>query len=159
MRGLITILLFIVLIVGCNKTTNKDGEIIAELESLRAENDSLNRIISAIESKYVFDSISVRDIPSYKNVYEPNSKITGEIVFVGYNLNSKSWAITFDSINYDNGRLLINPDTLLNINGGYKYEKVLTSDLNTVRADLKTENEYGRPFNVVYHTIIATDKP
>ncbi|MBC8769354.1 hypothetical protein H4O18_15260 [Arenibacter sp. BSSL-BM3] len=137
---------------------NSGENTIAKLESLGAENDSLKKIIAEINEKYVFDSISVRDIPSYKNKYELNSKITGEIVFVGYNLNDKSWAIKFDSTNYDNGRKLINPDTLKNIKGGYRYEQILDSDFNIIRADLKTENEYGKPFNIVYHTAIRTKK-
>ena len=137
---------------------NSGENTIAKLESLEAENDSLKKIIAEINEKYVFDSISVRDIPSYKNKYELNSKITGEIVFVGYNLNDKSWAIKFDSTNYDNGRKLINPDTLKNIKGGYRYEQILNSDFNIIRADLKTENEYGKPFNIVYHTTIRTKK-
>ena len=137
---------------------NKSEYKITELENLRSENDSLKKIVAEISKKYVFDSISVRDIPSYQNQYELNSKIKGEIVFVGYNLNDKSWAIKFDSINYQNGRELINPDTLKNIKGGYQYEKILDSDFNTIRADLKTENDYGKSFNVVYHTSIRTEK-
>ncbi len=139
---------------SCNENNSQEQQT-TELETLRLENDSLRKIVADINEKYVFDSISVRDIPSYKNEYNLNSKITGEIVFVGYNLNDKSWAIKFDSTNYDNGRILINPDTLKNINGGYRYEKNLNSEFNTMRADLKTENEFGKPFNVVYHTRIS----
>ena len=154
-----TILIIIFTFYSYSCTDINHGEnTIAKLENLQAENDSLKKIVREINTKYIFDSISVRDIPSYKNKYELNSKITGEIVFVGYNLNDKSWAIKFDSTNYDNGRVLINPDTLKNIKGGYKYEKILTSDFNTIRADLKTENEYGKEFNVVYHTAIRTEK-
>ncbi|MFC7356706.1 hypothetical protein ACFQO1_03330 [Jejudonia soesokkakensis] len=152
------IFVFITLITFSCTDINQGENIIAKLENLKAENDSLRKIVADINTKYVFDSISVRDIPSYKNKYKLNSKITGEIVFVGYNLNEKSWAIKFDSTNYDNGRVLINPDTLKNIKGGYKYEKILTSDFNTIRADLKTENEYGKEFNVIYNTAIRTEK-
>tara|TARA_E500000318_G_scaffold41412_1_gene39526 strand:- start:1769 stop:2248 length:480 start_codon:yes stop_codon:yes gene_type:complete len=152
---IISILTF--LIIGC---VDKNQEVItfSKLENLKAENDSLRKIVAEIQTKYVFDSISVRDIPSYKNKYELNSKINGEIVFVGYNLNDKSWAIKFDSINYDNSRTLINPDTLANIRGGYQYEIVLDSDINKIGADLKTENDYGKSFNVIYQTIIKAEK-
>ncbi len=154
---LLPLLFLSILIFSCADQSKQEYKI-TELENLLSENDSLKKIIAEINEKYVFDSISVRDIPSYKNKYELSSKITGEIVFVGYNLNDKSWAIKFDSTNYDNGRKLINPDTLINIKGGYKYEKILNSELNILRVDLKTENEYGKPFNVVYHTAIRPEK-
>ncbi|MDF0717898.1 hypothetical protein PY092_17170 [Muricauda sp. 334s03] len=136
MNKVIIISFLTFLIIGC---VNKDQDAITiqELENLKAENDSLRKIVEEIQTKYVFDSISVRDIPSYKNKYELNSKINGEIVFVGYNLNDKSWAIKFDSVNYNNGRTLINPDTLTNIRGGYKYELVLDSNINRIGAELK----------------------
>lgn len=157
MRKVLALIFLCFLTFSCTDS-NKGEYKITELENLRLENDSLKKIVAEINKKYVFDSISVRDIPSYQNKYELNSKITGEIVFVGYNLNDKSWAIKFDSINYQNGRKLVNPDTLKNIKGGYQYEKILDSDFNTIRADLKTENDYGKPFNVVYHTAIRAEK-
>lgn len=129
---------------------------IAKLESLSAENDSLKRMVAEINQKYVFDSISVRDIPAYRNKYELNSKIKGEILFIGYNLNDKSRVIKFDSVNNRNGHKLVNPDTLKNIKGGYQYEKILNSEFNILRFDLKTANNYGKPFDVVYHTAIRT---
>ena len=49
--------------------------------------------------KYVFDSISIRDIPSYKNTYKLNSIVSGEIVFIGYNINNKTNVILVDSLN------------------------------------------------------------
>ncbi|MEE1961420.1 hypothetical protein V1387_01895 [Allomuricauda taeanensis] len=153
MRKIFALIFLNISTFSCSDNSKSEHQI-TELESLRAENDSLKKIVAEISEKYVFDSISVRDIPSYQNKYELNSKITGEILFVGYNLNDKSWAIKFDSINYKNGRKLINPDTLKNIKGGYQYEKILDSDFNTIRADLRTENDYGKPFNLVYHTAI-----
>ena len=157
MNKTIIILLLTFFIFGCNDIDQTENNI-AKIESLRSENDSLKNFISELNMKYVFDSISVRDIPSYKNKYELNSEISGEIVFVGYNLNDESFVIKFDSTDYSNGRKLINPDTLENIKGGFKYKQILTSDFNIFHAELKTENKYGKPFNIIYNTAIRTEK-
>ena len=124
--------------------TNQGENVIAKIEELRVENDSLRKIVADIETKYVFDSISVRDIPDYKNTYELNSKIKGEIVFVGYNMDlEKSRVIMVDSVTY-NPEKLHNPDTLKLQNGGYKYEIELNDKEVTWKADIKVENEYGQ---------------
>ncbi|APA66190.1 hypothetical protein YQ22_00800 [Maribacter sp. 1_2014MBL_MicDiv] len=131
------------MIFGCTDI-NQAENTIAKLESLRAENDSLRKIVADIETKYVFDSISVRDIPDYKNTYKLNSKIKGEIVFVGYNIDlEKSRVIMVDSVTY-NPEKLHNPDTLKFQNGGYKYEIKLNDKEITWKADIKVENEYGQ---------------
>ena len=149
--------LLLCLTISCSDN-NQAEETTVTIERLQKENDSLKKIISEVNNKYVFDSISVRDIPSFKNRYELNSEITGEIVFVGYNLNNESHVVKFDSVNYENGRTLYNPDTLQNVKGGYRYTKILTSEVNTFHADLKTENTIGKPFYIVYHTAISTGK-
>ena len=138
--------------------TEQGENIIAELENLRTENDSLRKIVVDIESKYVFDSITVRDIPNYKNTYELNSKIKGEIVFVGYNSNSKkSRVIMVDSIDY-NPKRLFNPDTLKLTNGGYKYEIELNDKEITWKADIKIQNEYGQNFQGLLMNKATTKK-
>ncbi|CAN0600242.1 unnamed protein product, partial [Ectocarpus sp. 12 AP-2014] len=68
----IIIVLLTFMIFGCTDI-NQAENTIAKLESLRTENDSLRKIVADIETKYVFDSISVRDIPDYKNTYKLNS--------------------------------------------------------------------------------------
>ncbi len=70
---------------------------------MRAENDSLRKIVAEINNKYVFDSISFRDIYNPKNTYEPNSDFNIELLVVGYN-PSKSYFVKFDSLR---GRLNI----------------------------------------------------
>ena len=131
------------MIFGCTDI-NQAENTIAKLESLRAENDSLRKIVADIETKYVFDSISLRDIPDYKNTYKLDSKIKGEIVFIGYNMDlEKSRVIMVDSVTY-NPEKLHNPDTLKLQNGGYKYEIKLNDKEITWKADIKVENEYGQ---------------
>ncbi|MEO9257087.1 MAG: hypothetical protein ABI207_01825 [Crocinitomicaceae bacterium] len=128
------------------------------MENLQAENDSLRKIVTDIETKYVFDSISVRDIPNYNNTYELNSKIKGEIVFIGYNSNSKnSRVIMVDSIAY-NPEKLFNPDTLKLKNGGYKYEIELNDQEVTWKADIKIQNEYGQKFQGLLMNKATTKK-
>tara|TARA_R100000935_G_C2827355_1_gene163079 strand:+ start:527 stop:1003 length:477 start_codon:yes stop_codon:yes gene_type:complete len=137
---------------------NQDENAIAELENLRAENDSLRKIVADIDNKYVFDSVTVRDIPNYKNTYEFNSKIKGEIVVVGYNSNSKkSRVIMVDSVDY-NPKKLFNPDTLKLTNGGYKYEIELNDKEVTWKADITIQNQYGRKFQGLLMNKAATKK-
>lgn len=141
----IIIALLTLLISSCtdiNQTENK----IAEIENLRAENDSLKKIVSEINNKYVFDSITVRDIPSYKNSYEMNSNIAGEIVFVGFNNDmQKTSVIMIDSISY-NPKKLYNPDTLKLKNGGFHYEKKMDAERVYWKMEIQTEHQYGKKF-------------
>ncbi|MBA6154898.1 hypothetical protein H3Z82_19445 [Gelidibacter gilvus] len=137
---------------------NQGENTIAKLENLKAENDSLRKIVADIETKYVFDSISVRDIPNYENTYELNSKIKGEIIFIGYNNKSKgSRVIMVDSIAY-NPEKLFNPDTLKLMNGGYKYEIELNDQEVTWKADIKIQNEYGQKFQGLLMNKATTKK-
>ncbi|WP_233487193.1 hypothetical protein [Tenacibaculum sp. E3R01] len=79
----IIIILSTLLISSCtdiNQTENK----IAEMEILRAENDSLRKIVAEINNKFVFDSISFRDIYNPKNTYERRSDFNIELLVVGY---------------------------------------------------------------------------
>ena len=72
----------------------QNNERIEKLESenqiLKLRNDSLRKITDGIRDKYVFDSLTIRQIPHYKNTYLRNSEFKEEIVFVGYNLNGKN---------------------------------------------------------------------
>jgi len=112
----------------------------AKLESLRAENDSLRKIVTDIETKYVFDSISFREIYGKDNKYERNAEFNVELLVVGYNPN-KSYFVKFDSL-VDGQK--INPDTLKQSNGGFKYKTKLTEKENIIRIDMNVENEYGQ---------------
>ncbi|OBX17901.1 hypothetical protein ES675_16035 [Bizionia algoritergicola] len=111
-----------------------------EIETLRAENDSLKKIVAEINNKYVFDSISFRDIYNPKNTYEQDSDFNIELLVVGYN-PSKSYFVKFDSI-VDGQK--INADTLKQSNGGFKYNTKLTEKENTIRIEMNVENKYGK---------------
>jgi hypothetical protein len=119
---------------------NQGENNIAKMENLRAENDSLRKIVADIETKYVFDSISFREIYGKDNKYERNAEFNVELLVVGYNPN-KSYFVKFDSL-VDGKK--INPDTLKQSNGGFKYKTKLTEKENTIRIDMNVENEYGQ---------------
>lgn len=119
---------------------NQGKNTIAKLENLKAENDSLRKIVADIETKYVFDSISFREIYSKNNKYERNAEFNVELLVVGYN-PSKSYFVKLDSL--VNGKK-INPDTLKQSNGGFKYKTRLTEKENIIRIDMNVENEYGQ---------------
>lgn len=152
----IIIVLLTSLTLGCTDI-NQQENTNAKLEDLRAENDSLKKIVADINNKYVFDSISIRDIPSYKNTYELDSKVSGEIVFVGYNINKKTNVIMVDSFTY-NPKKLYNPDTLKMKKGGFVYETELNADRIYLEGILETKNELGKEFESFYKTAIGTKK-
>ncbi|WP_253256290.1 hypothetical protein [Formosa algae] len=138
MTKLIIITLLTLLISSCtdiNQTENK----IVEIENLRAENDSLKKIVSEINNKYVFDSIFVKTSNNPENTLKLNSDYKMDIMIVGYNLD-KSYLVAYDKENDEK----INLDTLSHKKGIYKYNTKLTNDLNKVFIDLHVENEYGQ---------------
>ena len=156
MTKAIIIVLLTFLTYSCTDINHGENNI-AKLENLRAENDSLRKIVAEINNKYVFDSISIRDIPNYKNTYELNSKMSGEIVFVGYNINKKTNVILVDSFS-SNPKKLYNPDTLKLSKGGFVYETELNANRVYLKGILETQNEYGKGFESVYSTTIETRK-
>lgn len=123
---------------------------------MNSENDSLRKVIKEINSKYVFDSIAVRDIPDYKNTYNLNSVANGEIVFVGYNLNKKSNVILVDSFSL-NPEKLYNPDTLLLKNSGYIYSIQLDSEKTEMSGIMKLNNKYGKSYKSFFKALLVTN--
>ncbi len=144
----VIIILLSLLIFSCtdkNQTHNK----ITELEKLQTENDSLKKIVKEISNKYVFDSISFRDISSFNNTYEINSSLKGEFVIVGYNNDIENTnVIMFDSITY-NPKKLFNPDTLKLKNGGYNYEMKMDAERVYWRVEVQINHKYGKNYEGV----------
>ncbi len=122
----------------------------AKIDSLRTENDSLKKVVAEINTKYVFDSISFREIYSPTNTKKLNSEFNVELLVVGYN-PKKSFFVKFDSV--VNGQK-INPDTLKQSNGGFKYKTVLTDTENEIRIDMNIENDFGqKKSGVLYENV------
>lgn len=124
----------------------------SELERLKIENDSLKEIVKEINDKYVFDSISFREIYGKNNKYLRNANYEMELLVVAYN-PEKSYFVKYDSI--VNGKK-INPDTLLQRNGGFKYEKKLTEKSNNIWIEMNIENKFGKSKKAVLYDRIET---
>jgi len=150
------IILLSILIFSCTESNNSKN-LIGKIEKLQIENDSLKNIVAEINEKYVFDSISIRDIPSYKNTYKLNSIISGEIVFVGYNIDKKTNVIMIDSLE-NNPKKLFNPDTLILKKGGFIYNARLNTERINLKGILETKNKYGKEYEVIYSTAIGITK-
>ncbi len=153
-------IIFLLLSIGLLSCTsiNQDRNTIEQLENLHKENDSLKSILAEINNKYVFDSISFRDIPNYKNSYDLNTQVEGEIVIVGYNTNKKSRVIFVDSLSTNSIRSLYNPDTIYPVRGGYKYSKNLNSKKMKISAYLECYSDYGKSFSFPMTTLIIANE-
>lgn len=156
MKKTAIIILLTILTFSCTDI-NQTENILGKIEKLRIENDSLKKIVAEINEKYVFDSITIRDIPDYRNTYKLNSIVRGEIVFVGYNIKNKTNAIMVDSFEY-NPKKLFNPDTLKLKKGGFIYKTKLNTDRIYLKGILETKNKYGKDYEVIYNTAIGISK-
>ena len=58
------VLLLSIVFISCNKNIEKLN---SEIDSLKQKNDSLLKITSALEDKYIFDEARIKVIPSEKN--------------------------------------------------------------------------------------------
>ncbi len=142
------ILLFcLVIIVSC-QTDNQTKTI----EGLKKTNDSLTSILKEIEGKYVFDSISFREIPNPKNTTKLNSEYGLELIVVGYSPN-KNYFVKYDTI--INGKK-INPDTLKQSNGGFKYRTKLEDNKTPIWIEMDISNEYGKSKKGTLYDVIKT---
>jgi len=139
MNKTIIIILLTILIFSCTNK-NQSENTIARLEILRVENDSLRKIVDGIKNKYVFDSISFREIPNAKNTYKLNTSYELELIVVGYSPAS-NYFVKYDSIVNDK---MINPDTLIESNGGFKLKVPLDKKKNPIWIDMNINNKYGK---------------
>jgi hypothetical protein len=147
------IIIFSNLFLGCNGSNES-----LTIKNLQRRNDSLENILSIMNQKYIFDSITIRDIPSYKNSYQKGTEIMGEIVIVGYsNNNQKTNVVLADSIAYAPNIKLYNPDTLIMKNGGFVYFKELQDSLS-LKGLINVGNKYGKSHQFLYNTMIKAKK-
>jgi len=151
MTKLIIIVLLPLLISSCTDINQMENSV-TKIDSLRKENDSLKKIVAEINNKYVFDSISFREIYGKNNKYELNADFEVELLVVGYSPN-KSYFVKYDSI--VNGQK-INPASLPQSNGGFKYKTKLTEKINKIWIEMNVENEFGQQKKGVLHESIRT---
>ena len=135
------IVILILLISSCSDNKQLENKTI-EIENLRAENDSLKKIVAEINNKYVFDSIFLKTVNSPKNTLKTDSDYEMEIMVLGYN-PTKSYFVKFDSL--VEGKK-VNPDTLIQKNGTFLYKTKLADELTKVKVDVKIENEFGQNY-------------
>ncbi len=142
---------FIGLFLGCESKSKK------EINKLKFKNDSLLSIIDNLNNKYIFDSITVRDIPSFRNTYEKGSYVSGEVVIVAYNSNIRTNVIFGDSIYYKDSDLnLNNPDTLKLQRGGFTYRKKLEDTLK-IEGVVNVFNKHGKEKQILIKSIIKSN--
>ncbi|TRO66812.1 hypothetical protein [Christiangramia sabulilitoris] len=146
-------LILMLLIASCGKKKNSNISD-SEIEKLKAENDSLKSLVLELNSKYIFDSISIRDIPSYTNSYKKNSKVSCEIVIVGYNMDNNTNVIFADTISF-NPLKIKNPDTLKLENGGFQYQTNLSSNRKILKGIIEANPKYGKEYLKTYSSMIS----
>ena len=125
---------------SCNNINNTEKPLL-EIEHLKAENDSLKSILSELNTKYVFDNITFREIPSMKNTLTLNSDYETELVIVGYNYIKDS-IMQFSETQYNNKNF--NSYTLSYINGGITIKTKLDKPDNWIRFEINSENKFGQ---------------
>jgi len=157
-RNIILTVVIAILLSNCSTKNRTENQII-EIEKLRTENDSLKNILAEIDNKYVFDSITIRDVASGENSNKINSVYKAEIMFVGYNTDGKSTMVVGDSINYEDGiGQVVNGDSLRRRKGSFFLERKLTSEKNKFWGILRTENNYGKPYEVNMLIAVRAEK-
>gem|GEM_PF-5945176 len=94
---------------------------------LQRKNDSLTTILDTLKTKFIFDRVYIRQIPSTENSDKPGSKYKGEFVFVGYN---KEDVVLFgnDKDNFSNAQPISVRKGAL---GAYGFETILEKDTTT----------------------------
>ena len=103
-------------LIGC-----KDHQLEKRVATLQKTNDSLKTILDTLKTKYIFDKVFVRQIPSETNTNKIGSVYKGEFFFVAYNDED---AVLFSDIRDD----FSNPDTLQikrRTLGSYDFETIL----------------------------------
>jgi len=135
-----SIIIVILFLLGFSCADNNNMENSDEkIYNLRKENDSLKEILAEINTKYVFDSISVRKIYDHSNTYEPNSELRTEFVIAAFSQN-KTYFIEYDSIIDE---VKVNPRIIYpNVNAGFNVSAILKKN-NHLYHDLILENNYG----------------
>jgi len=157
MKRLTIITVFAILLFSC-QNSNRTEKLEAEVKSLKYRSDSLQNIVNGIKDKYVFDSLTIRQIPYYANTNKLNSIYREEFVFVGYNANGKTSVIIGDSTYFDNGMRVFKGDTLVSKKGAFQHEIKLTQDRTFYGGILKTENDYGKTHEIPFRSAVSVIK-
>ncbi len=145
------IVLFFITILSCSSNEQSPSK---EIIDLKKQNDSLIKDKKENDGKFVFDSITFREIPSFKNTHSLNSNYELELLVVGYSSKS-NYFVKYDTI--VNGKM-INADTLKERNGGFKLKLNLDKKENPIWIDMNVKNKFGKSKKGTLYDIIKTNK-
>lgn len=141
-------LLISILVLSCN---NQSGELEKENNNLKKANDSLQKLLTNLNDKYIFDDIKVRVIPSENNTNKIGSEFKGEFVIVGYN---KETVVNFSTEKNKNTGDFIDTKSLKRDFGGFPFNLTLKKPENDIYFKFDVNAIYGRDFG----GIIIADK-
>tara|TARA_R110000868_G_scaffold410605_1_gene699224 strand:+ start:748 stop:1203 length:456 start_codon:yes stop_codon:yes gene_type:complete len=145
---ILLILLISIFFLSCN---NQSGELKSENEILKKENDSLQKLLTKLNNKYIFDDIKVRVIPSENNTKKIGSEFNGEFVIVGYN---KETVVNFSTEKDNNTEDFIDTKSLKRDFGGFPFNLTLKKAENDIYFKFDVNAIHGRDFG----GIIIADK-
>lgn len=138
------VILFFFILIGCNNSDKLAFENI----SLKKENDSLKEIL---KTKFIFDDVKIRIIPSENNTNRIGSEYVGEYVLAAYN---KLDIVEFTTELKPNGAF-VNPKSLTRKFGGYLFETKLSKKQNYLHCKIKTNSKIG--LNYVLNSGVFSD--
>tara|TARA_R100000655_G_scaffold65009_1_gene103497 strand:+ start:614 stop:1069 length:456 start_codon:yes stop_codon:yes gene_type:complete len=147
MRKLLSLIFILSFFTNCDKRNTDNYE--NEFYILKKENDSLKNIISEIDNKYVFDSISYKNNFDTDNTYGLNSTVKSKMVIVAY--STETQFIKYDSLVAGKK---INPDTLDQNYGSYYFSTKLDKEKKFIQVEIETNNKYGKNRTVTLNDII-----
>ena len=145
---ILLILLISTFFLSCN---NQSGELKSENEILKKENDSLQKLLTKLNDKYIFDNIKVRVIPPKNNTNKIGSEFKGEFVIVGYN---KETVVNFSTEKDKKTGDFIDTKSLKRDFGGFPFNLTLKKLENDIYFKFDVNAIYGRDFG----GIIIADK-
>ncbi len=127
--------------LSCNTITDKNQ---TEIIKLKQRNDSLQKIIDTLNTKYIFDEAILIATPSITKKNKAG-EINGMITIMA---NNKSQKILFSRKFDHKNNKPINPDTL-NFTFGYDFN-IIKSENDTIYYETIGKPKYGREINKRY---------
>ncbi len=143
------VLLISIVFISCDKNVEKLN---SEIAMLKQTNDSLRKITSGLKDKFIFDKARIKVIPSEKNSNKLGSYYEGTFVIAAYN---KFDEVMFSNeLDNSNGLELINPQSLVKDDVGYRFKFKLKQKENAIHFCIKSSSSIGKSFDGV----IISDK-
>lgn len=140
------------MVLSCNN--NNDVALEQKIQKLERTNDSLNKLLDTLKTKYIFDNVFVRHVPSDNKSYKIGDTYKGEFYFVAFNDE--------DRVLFSDSKSLKDADTL-SVKGGnmgaYSYLTTVKSDTLCFLFSPIIRNKYALQFqNIGYHGLTISDE-